>query len=55
LSHDFWYTNPATFPFVYDFTLQTWLYYYPNTQNPGHYTTNPRYFYNYSQGKIVTM
>ncbi len=43
------------FPLLYDFTLQAILYYYPNTANPGHYTTSPRDFYNFATGKIITM
>ena len=49
---------PATlfsFPYLYDFTLQAVIYYFPNPQNPGRYTTNPRYFYNSATGKIITM
>jgi len=26
------------------------LYYYPDTNNPGHYTSSPRYFYNFATG-----
>jgi hypothetical protein len=39
-----WYTSSTLFPYIYDFTLTDWLYYFPNTTNPGHYTSNPRYF-----------
>ncbi len=50
------YTSPAyPFPYLYDFTLQSILYYYPDTKNSGHYTTNPRYFYNFATGMIITM
>jgi hypothetical protein len=31
------------------------LYYYPDPNNPGHYTTNPRYFYNFATGQIITL
>jgi hypothetical protein len=52
----FWfYTSPSLFPYLYDFTLKAWLYYFPDTKNPGHYTTNPRYFSNLGTGKIFTM
>jgi hypothetical protein len=27
----------------------------PDPNNPGHYTTNPRYFYNVATGQIITM
>jgi hypothetical protein len=50
-----WYTSSSLFPYVYDFTLNNWLYYFPNSSNPGHYTTNPRYFSNLVTGKIFTM
>jgi hypothetical protein len=50
-----WYTSPTLFPYLYDFTLNTWIYYFPDTKNPGHYTTNPRYFVNLTTNNIVTM
>jgi hypothetical protein len=49
------YTSSTLFPYLYDFTLNAWLYYFPDTKNPGHYTTNPRYFSNLATGKIFTM
>ncbi len=54
-SQHWWYTSMTLFPYLYDFTLNSWLYYFPNTTNPGHYTTDPRYFSNLTTGKIVTM
>jgi hypothetical protein len=60
-SSHWWYTSQSfPFPYIYDFTLaqQTgngMLYYYPNTQSAGHYTTNPRYFYAFGAGGIVTL
>jgi hypothetical protein len=55
-SSHFFYTSPSfPFPYLYDFSLNTVLYYYPDTQRPGHYTTNPRYFYNFATGQIITM
>jgi uncharacterized protein (TIGR03437 family) len=54
-SKHWWYTSTALFPYLYDFTLSDWLYYFPDTKNPGHYTTNPRYFSNLTTGKIITM
>ena len=54
-SGHFFYTSPTfPFPYLYDFSLNSVLYYYPNTTTAGHYTTNPRYFYNYATGKIIT-
>ena len=55
-SGHFFYTSPTFgFPYLYDFTLNTVLYYYPDPGNPGHYTTNPRYFFNFATGQIITM
>ncbi len=55
-STHFFYTSPSfPFPYLYDFTLNTVLYYFPDTNRPGHYTTNPRYFYNFATGQIITM
>jgi hypothetical protein len=54
-SGHFWYTGANLFPYVYDFTLSSFLYYYPDNGNAGHYTTNPRYFFNFGTGQIITM
>ncbi len=54
-SGHWWYTSSSLFPYLYDFTLSAWIYYSPNTQNPGHYTANPRYFSNLKTGVIFTM
>ena len=55
-SGGWFYTSPAfPFPYLYDFTLNTVLYYYPDPVNAGHYNTDGvRYFYDYGTGKIVT-
>ena len=50
-----WYTSATEFPYLYDFTLNAWLYYYPAPNNPGHYSTNPRYFVNLTTNVIFTM
>jgi CubicO group peptidase (beta-lactamase class C family) len=50
-----WYTSPSLFPYLYDFTLNTFIYYFPDTKTAGHYTTNPRYFSNLTTGQIFTM
>jgi YVTN family beta-propeller protein len=56
MSNHFFYTSPSfPFPYLYDFSLNTVLYYYPDQNRPGHYTTNPRYFYNFATGQIITM
>ena len=54
-SGHWWYTSTTLFPYLYDFTLSDWLYYIPASNNPGHYSTNPRYFSNLTTGKIITM
>jgi hypothetical protein len=55
-SNHFFYTSPSfPFPYLYDFSLNTVLYYYPDPNRSGHYTTNPRYFYNFATGQIITM
>jgi hypothetical protein len=50
-----WYTTSSLFPYMYDFTLQSWLYYFPATTDPGHYTSTPRYFSVIATGKIITL
>ncbi len=56
MSNHFFYTSPSfPFPYLYDFSLNTVLYYYPDPHNPGRYTTNPRYFYSFATGQIITM
>jgi hypothetical protein len=54
-SNHWWYTSTTLFPYLYDFNLNAWIYYFPNTQSPGHYTTNPRYFSNLTTGTTFTM
>jgi len=54
-SGHWWYTSNTLFPYLYDFTLKAWIYYFPNTQSPGHYTTNPRYFDNLTTNVVFTM
>jgi len=54
-SGHWWYTSSSLFPFLYDFTLNAWIYYYPATNNAGHYTTDPRYFFNLTTRQIFTM
>ena len=49
------YTSATLFPDLYDFTLGAWIYYFQDTKNAGHYTTNPRYFSNLTTGMIFTM
>ncbi len=54
-SSHWWYTSTSLFPYIYDFTLKTYVYYFPNTTSPGHYSSNPRYFSNLTTGKVITM
>jgi len=55
-SGDWWYTSPQyPFPYLYDFSLGATLYYYPDTARAGHYTTNPRYFYDFGTNQIIAM
>jgi hypothetical protein len=54
-SGHWWYTSPLEFPYLYDFTFNSWLYYDPNGSDPGHYTSNPRYFYDYAAGEWITL
>jgi streptogramin lyase len=55
-SGHWWYTSPTfPFPYLYDFSLNAFLYYYPDTKNAGHYTTSPRYFYDIANGQIITL
>jgi subtilase family serine protease len=54
-SGHWWSSSAGLFPYLYDFTLHAWIYYFPSTANPGHYTANPRYFSNLTTGQIFTM
>ena len=53
-SSTWWYTSPSEWPYLYDFTLNATLYYYPNPTDSTHYTTNPRYFYDFGNDTIIT-
>ena len=54
-SGDFLYTSPTfPFPYLYDFTLGSVLYYEPKPANAGHYTSNPRQFYDFATGQVIT-
>jgi uncharacterized protein (TIGR03437 family) len=54
-SGHWFFTSPSQFPDLYDFTLGAWIYYFPATNNPGHYSSNPRYFSNLTTGTIFKM
>ncbi len=54
-SNGFFYTSPTfPFPYLFDFSLNAVLYYYPDPNNPGHYTSNPRTFYDFHTKQIIT-
>ena len=55
-SGTFFYTSPTfPFPYLYDFSLNSVLYYYPDPNNAGHYNTDGvRYFYDFNTGTIIT-
>ena len=55
-SSTFFYTSPTfPFPYLYDFSLNSVLYYYPDPNNAGHYNTDGiRYFYDFNTGMIIT-
>ena len=54
-SAHWWYTSSPLFPYLYDFTLNSWIYYFPNTHSSGHYTSQPRDFVNLTTGTIFNM
>ena len=54
-SSDFFYTSPSfPFPYLFDFGLNSVVYYLPDPNNGGHYTTNPRSFYDFATEQIIT-
>jgi uncharacterized repeat protein (TIGR03803 family) len=55
MSNHFFYTSRGAFPFLYDFSLNAWLYYLPDASNPGRYTHNPRWFFNFATGHWITL
>ena len=54
-SSDFFYTSPTfAFPYLYDFNLNSVVYYYPDPNNPGHYNTDGyRFFYVFNTGQTI--
>lgn len=48
-----WYTSPMTFPYLYDQTLQSWLYYL--RVDSCRYSSNPRWFYDFATNQWITM
>ena len=55
-SGTFFYMSPSfPFPYLYDFSLNSVVYYFPDPSNPGHYNTNGyRFFYVFSTDQIIT-
>jgi hypothetical protein len=54
LSRHWWYTSRTfAFPYVYQFVTSSVLYYYPDQNNAGHYTTHPRFFYDFGVNQIM--
>ena len=55
-SGHYFYTSPNyPFPYLYDYTLRAILYYFPDPNREGHYTSNPRTFVNLSTGEIISL
>ncbi len=55
-SGGFFYTSPSfPFPYLYDFSLNSTVYYYPDPNNAGRYNTNGvRYFFVFNTGQIIS-
>ena len=54
-SGHFFYTSPTySFPYLYDFTLKSVVYFYPNPNAAGFFLTNPRYFFDFATGQVVS-
>ena len=47
------YTNPADFPILWSQSEGDWWAYKPDPNNSGHYTTNPRWFWDYGNGGSI--
>ena len=55
-SKHWWFTGAQySFPYIWDFGLKSGLYYYPDAKRPDHYTTNPRYFYDFKARAVTTL
>ena len=55
-SGGFFYTSPfLPFPYLYDFGLNSFVYYYPDPDDAGRYNTDGvRYFYDFNTGQIIS-
>ena len=55
-SSHWWYTaRTLAFPYLYDFTLNSLLYYYQDPTHTSMYTRSPRYFYNFGPSTVITL
>ena len=56
-SSTYFYTSPTfPFPYLYDFTRKSVIYYYPSSDSAGHYNTDGvRWFYDTSTGQTFSM
>ena len=54
-SSGWFYTSPTFgFPYLYDFSLQSVVYYFPDPSNPGRYNTDGvRFFYDFATGTVI--
>jgi hypothetical protein len=53
-SGSFWYTTPAVWPQMYDFSVGSWIYYYPLPNDPTRFYSGPRYFWNYTTASVFS-
>ena len=54
-STHFFYTGRTLWPYLYDFNLSEWLYYFPNqSEGAGRYSSNPRYFGIVNTTNVIT-
>lgn len=54
-STHYFFTSPSLFPYLYDYTLNVWLWYVPDVTQPGNYTSNPRFFVNLSTDQVISL
>ena len=55
-SNGFFYTSPTfPFPYLYDFSLSSVVYYYPDPAHANQYNTDSyRFFYVFSTGETIS-
>ncbi len=54
-SDTFWYTSPSyPFPYLFDFRLNSVIYYFRDPTDPNRYSRNPRYFFNFGTNQVIT-